>query len=316
MLKILQIYYEPRPSGQTTHVLSLIRGLDRQKYRLMLALPTHLQPCASAFSEAGIEVISLPLRKVVWGPSTIISLIRLIRNQQIDIVHVHSQEAGLPMRLVARLAGRSKVVYTPQTIDIRRTNWQWLYLLTERVLAQMTEAIISVNEFDRKRLVKLGISPEKIVTIPNGIDLDTFRKPVDVRRARETIGLSPGRPLVIQVGRLSPQKDPLAFVAGAAIVAHEYPEVQFALVGEGPLRDVVATSISELGLQKRVHLLGWQDEAFRLIAAADLVTLTSHWEGIPYALLEAMAWARPVVATSVNGCPEVVIHKVTGLLVP
>ena len=123
------------------------------------------------------------------------------------------------------------------------------------------------------------------------------------------------QPLTMQVGRLSRQKDPLTFAKGAALVLQHRPDAQFALVGEGPLRDAVASRVHELGLQGRVHLLGWRDRAYRLMAAADVVTLTSRWEGLPYTLLEAMAWSRPVVATAVNGCPEVVIDGLTGFLV-
>jgi glycosyltransferase involved in cell wall biosynthesis len=99
-------------------------------------------------------------------------------------------------------------------------------------------------------------------------------------------------------------------------VIQERPDAQFALVGEGPLRDAVAARIRELGLSGHIHLSGWHDKAFKLMAAADVVSLTSRWEGAPYTLLEAMAWSRPVVATAVNGCPEIVVDGNTGFLVP
>jgi len=316
MLKILLIYYEPRPSGQTTHVLSLIQGLDRQNYHLTLALPPHLQQSLPRLNRANLDIIPLPIRKLIWGPGLIRSLIRLIRRHKIDIVHVHSQEAGLPMRLVAWLAGTAKIIYTPQTIDIRRANWQGVYLQIERMLAHLTDLIISVNEFDRKRLISLSISANKVVTIPNGIDLTRFDALINPSHIREDLGLLAGRPLIMQVGRLSPQKKPLAFLKGAAVVARRYPEAQFALIGEGPLQAALVQQIQALGLQEQVHLLGWRDQAFKLLAAADIVTLTSQWEGTPYALLEAMAWSRPIVTTAANGCSEVVNHGVTGYLAP
>jgi glycosyltransferase involved in cell wall biosynthesis len=117
------------------------------------------------------------------------------------------------------------------------------------------------------------------------------------------------------VGRLSVQKDPMAFVEGAARVILQRPDVQFAMVGEGPLRDAVAARVRKLDLGDHMHLLGWRDDAVRLMAAADVVTLTSRWEGMPHVLLEAMAWSRPVIATAVNGCTEVVVDGETGFLV-
>lgn len=321
MVRVLQIYYEPIPAGQTTHVLSLARGLDRRQYCVTVVLPANLQRSIAAFRQSDVEVVPLPLRKVAWPPRAVFGLARLIRRRDVDIVHVHSQEAGLLGRVVARMAGARGVIYTPQTIDIRRVRWHRLYVLIERILAHATDAIVSVNEPDRRRLIRWGIPPHKIVTIPNGIDLSAevpsiVEGPIHVEGPRRALGLDQDRPLVMQVARLSAQKDPLAFVEGAALVVRQRPDAQFALVGEGPLRGAVAARIQELGLVGQVHLSGWRDEASKLMAAADVVTLTSRWEGAPYTLLEAMAWSRPVVATAVNGCPEIVVDGGTGFLVP
>jgi len=317
MLNVLLIYYEPQPSGQTTHVLSLAQGLDRSRYNVTVVLPANLQHTVQAFRQTGATVVPLPLRKVVWSPSAVSTVTRRIRRQNIDIVHVHSQEAGLMARIVAWMAGARRIIYTPQTIDIRQTRWRWLYVLIERTLASVTDTIISVNEADRNRLIRWGIPPSKVVTIPNGIALDAFAEgSVDARDLRRTLGLDENRPVVMQVGRLSAQKNPLAFVEGAARVVRDRPDVQFALVGEGPLREAVAERIRTLDLDRRVRLLGWREAAFRLMPAADVVSLTSRWEGTPYTLLEAMAWSRPVVATAVNGCPEIVLDGITGLLAP
>jgi glycosyltransferase involved in cell wall biosynthesis len=363
MLKILLLYYEPIPAGQTTHVLSLARALDRCKYRVTVVLPAGLDRSIAAFRRAGVAVVPLPLRKVMWSPRAVLALARLIRRQDVDIVHVHSQEAGLLGRVVARMSGARGVIYTPQTIDIRRARLSWLYVWIERILAYLTDVIVSVNEPDRKRMIRWGIPPHKIVTIPNGIGLsadatsvvegpalspstllgagvdetsvvegacpergpavrsrracpEPVEGPVDGGSLRRELGLDEHRPLVMQVARLSAQKDPLALVEGAAHVIRECPGVQFALVGEGPLGDAVAARIRDLGLDRHVHLLGWRDEARKLMAAADMVSLTSRWEGMPYTLLEAMAWGRPVVATNVNGCPEIVVDGRTGFLVP
>jgi glycosyltransferase involved in cell wall biosynthesis len=310
----LLVYYEPQWSGQTAHVLSLARGLDRERYEVTVVLPQNLEGGAAAFERAGARVVPLPMGKLLWRPGAIARLARLAREQ--DVVHVHSQEAGLVGRTVAWLAGARAIVYTPQVIDIRRGRWHRLYRLVERALARVTDAVVSVNEADRRRLMKWGLPPHKVVTIPNGIDLARFEVATDVQGIRRALGLEAGRPLVMQVGRLSAQKDPLAFVEGAAQVVQACPEAKFVLVGDGPLRREVAARVEELGREGWVHLAGWQPEAFRLMAAADVVTLTSRWEGMPYALLEAMAWSRPVVATAVNGCPEVVADGVTGLLVP
>jgi glycosyltransferase involved in cell wall biosynthesis len=313
---ILILYYEPQASGQTTHVLSLAQGLDSSRWRVTVVLPDHLTGPVRNLRESGVDVRPIPMGKLMWNPSALLSLVRWIRDAGFDVVHVHSQEAGLWARIVARVAGAPAIVYTPQTVNIRRARWHGLYALTERALALVTDVIISVNDLDRGRLIGWGIPSQKVVTIPNGIDVRKFEGPIDAAGLRTTLGLDPGRPVVMQVGRLSPQKDPLAFVDGASQVVRVFPEAQFALLGDGPLRDAVAEEIRRYGLEHHVRMLGWHENAFRAIAAADVVTLTSRWEGAPYALLEAMAWSRPVVATAVNGCPEIVVDSRTGFLTP
>jgi glycosyltransferase involved in cell wall biosynthesis len=315
-LKILQIYYEPQPSGQTTHVLSLVGGLDHEQHDLTVVLPQVLVSSAAAFEQAGAKVIPLPMRKGLWPIYTMRAVIQLIRETDCDIVHVHSQEAGLVARPLAKIAGAPAVLYTPQTVDIRRTRWHRAYTWVEWALAHITDRIISVTEADRRRMLQWGIPAHKTVTIPNGIDLTHFGATVEQKELRSSLGAPTEDPLIIQMGRLREQKDPLSFVDGAAKVLQQRPDAQFVLLGDGPLRSQVEERIRSLDLTRSVHLAGWRDDARRLLAAADVVTLTSRWEGTPYALLEAMAWSRPVVATSVNGCPEVVQEGQTGYLVP
>ncbi len=316
MPRVLLVYYEPEPSGQTTHVLSLARGLDKDKYDITVVLPENLQNSIEDFNQIGVATVPLAMGKILWNPRSIISLMRLVRKQGIDVVHVHSQEAGMLVRILARFAGTKIIIYTPQCTNIRNERWFWLYRLIEKYFSFLTDAIISVNETDRLRIIEWGIPKSKVVTIKNGIDLTLFMDSIDVEDMKGQLGLNEKQPVVMQVGRLNDQKDPLTFVKGASLVAQEYPEVQFALVGDGPLKDEVEAYIQDLGLKDQMHCLGWRENAYKLVPIADIISLTSRWEGLPYVLLEAMAWSRPVVATAVNGCPEVVQDGINGYLVP
>jgi glycosyltransferase involved in cell wall biosynthesis len=316
MRKVLLVYFEPQASGQTTHVLSLVNGLNKEKYAITVVLPSHLLRSISAFRQTGVTVIPLPMSKFLWHPDSIVSFVHLIREQEFDIVHVHSQEAGLIVRIFARAAGAKKIIYTPQCTSIRHSNWLWLYRSIEKILSFITDKIISVSEIDRIRIIQWGIPVSKVITVNNGIDLGLTNDPVDVPAWKEMLDLDGQDPIVMQVGRLTYQKDPLSFIEGAAQVIGKIPKAQFLLVGEGPLMDDVENTITDLGIQGNVRCLGRRDNADKLIAIADVVTLTSRWEGLPYVLLEAMAWSRPVVTTAVNGCTELVENGVTGFLVP
>jgi glycosyltransferase involved in cell wall biosynthesis len=316
MHKILLIYFEPQTSGQTTHVHSLCKGLDRKKFAITVILPENLKLSITVIQKTGVDVVPLPMKKIFWSIRAIISLWSLIQTQKFDIVHVVGQEAGLLTRLVAYFAGAEIIIYTPQCTNIRRENVFWLYRIIEKILSYITDMIISVNENDRMRIIQWGIPSSKVVTVPNGIDLDSFNNNINSTQIKRTLGFDEKRPLVMQVGRLSHQKNPLAFVEGATLVIQEHPEAQFAMVGDGPLKDRVEKYINELGMKQHIVRLGWKEKAFKIIGAADIVSLTSNWEGSPYTLLEAMAWSRPIVSTAVNGCNEIVKHEITGYLVP
>lgn len=308
VIRLLYVYYEPSPSGQTEHILTLVQRLDPARFDVTVALPDLLSTQVELFEAAGARVVTLPIRKLFWKPAAVAGLWQLIRQGGYDIINVNSQEAGMLARPLARLAGAKELFYTPHTINIRHQRWQGIYQLVEGLLAGITDCIISVNEADRQTLIARGIPASKVVTVYNGVDLDRFS---DLKHQPD-----PDRPVVMQVGRLSEQKAPLDFVEGARIVLRQRPDTRMILVGDGPLLEVVQEKIRKYGLQEQVVASGAQPDAFRLIQTADVVTLTSHWEGSPYSLLEAMAWSKPVVATSVNGCPELVLDGVTGYMVP
>jgi glycosyltransferase involved in cell wall biosynthesis len=316
MLKILHIFYEPILSGQSTHVLSLTKYLVKNGHTVTVVLPDRLVQEIDPSSLSGTNLIPLPLGKIFWKPNAVIQFRRLVRRGGYQIVHVHSQEAGLIARPLARLSGAKAIVYTPQTIDIRQNRWSKAYSLVERLLAMFTDKLISVNEVDRLRLIQWGIPASKVVTIPNGIDVDYSNEPPASPNIRQDLGIEPTCSIVMQVGRLAPQKNPLAFIEGAQLVLREIPDAHFVLVGDGPLKEVLEKQINALELGGRIHVLGRYPDANLLVASANVVTLTSLWEGTPYSLLEAMAWEIPIVATNVNGCREIVLDSETGLLSP
>jgi glycosyltransferase involved in cell wall biosynthesis len=313
VIDVLQVYFEPIQSGQTTHVISLSHELRRRGYRVTVAMPKNLLVSHKAIQQVGVYVFQLEMRKILWRPSALHSIGQLVRKA--SIVHVHSQEAGLVVRLVNRLVGSKAIVYTPQTVDIRQKRYQNVYQFVEKMLAIVTHKIISVNSSDRNRLIQWGIPEHKVVTIPNGIDLSKFNNKVNLESIRQQLGLVGSGPVVMQIGRLTEQKDPLSFVHGAAQIAKLSPNAQFVLLGEGPLRSRLVSFISDYGLEGRIHLAGYHEDAWKFIPVSDVVTLTSRWEGLPYSLMEAMGWAKPIVTTSVNGCSDLVCHVESGFLV-
>ncbi|NJD60842.1 MAG: glycosyltransferase family 4 protein [Anaerolineae bacterium] len=302
-------------SGQTTHVLSLSKELVLRGHDVTVIFPDAIREAHREFNAAGIKVIILPMGKLIWPMQSMREFMRVIQQERFEIIHVHSQEAGIIARWLSKVGNAPNIFYTPQTIDIRQRRWHKLYMIFERMFAGITTQIFSVSQVDAARMISWGIPAKKIQVVPNGIDLTQF----DNLEARDTIcgrlSLRTNRPVILQIGRLSPQKDPLMFLKGAGLIVSGNSEVQLVWIGEGPLYDHVKTEVASLQLQENIFFLGRIEKAYRYIPAADVVTSTSRWEGLPYSILEAMACSKPVVSTAVNGCAEAVIDGSTGYLV-
>ncbi len=237
------------------------------------------------------------------------------------IVHTHSSKAGILGRWAARAAGIPIVVHSFHGFGFhpyQPAPVRWFYIFLERITALVTTRFIAVSQANRDRAVRLGICRyENSVLIRSGIDIERYRCSEPSRaETRRELNIPAEAPVVIMISCLKLQKAPVDFVRAARIVAERIPAAQFLLVGDGRLRTAVEAEVEQSGLTSCFHLCGWRRDIPRLIHAADIMVLTSLWEGLPRAVLQAMAAGVPVVATAVDGTPEAVRDGVSGFAVP
>jgi glycosyltransferase involved in cell wall biosynthesis len=256
-----------------------------------------------------------------WDLLTILKLRSYIRAQRIDLVHTHSSKAGILGRAAAVLAGVPVILHTVHGWSFNDTQPAWLrgvYVTLERVAARFTHRLIVVSSRNRDCGLIHGIGREdQYDVIHSGIDIESFRRPPRNRESvRRELGIEPGQILVGTVACLKPQKAPLDFVRAAAEAHARDDRLRFILVGDGELAPQTHALVRELGLTGIVQLLGWRRDVVELLHAMDVFLLTSLFEGLPRAVLQAMAAGVPVIATAVDGTPEVVRDRETGLLVP
>lgn len=249
------------------------------------------------------------------------ALTRLLRRTRPAIVHTHSSKAGILGRLAARLAGVPVVVHTihgygfndEQPAVLRR-----LFIRLERSVAPLTSRFIAVSRANLDRGVDLGLFPRhRAILIRSGIPLASFERAGAMRRSdglRAELRIPDNAPLVGMIACLKPQKAPLDFVEVAARVARLIPEAVFVLAGDGELRGRVQERIDRLSLRDRIRLLGWRRDVPRLLAALDVMLLTSLWEGLPRVVPEAIAAGVPVVATAVDGTTDILKEGETGMV--
>ena len=232
-----------------------------------------------------------------------------------DVVHAHGSRAAAFARAADPLA-RRRVVYTLHGIhaDQGSPARRGILLGLERALRPRTARFVAVSRANRDKGARLGIlDPTRTAVVPNGIE---FPLP-DADRGvfRRELGVAEGRPLVLSVGRLDVPKDQATLLRAWGRLGAGHPDAVLALVGAGHLEEELHAVAREEGLGERVRFVRPRRDLASVYGDADLFVLSSLWEGLPYVLLEAMAYGLPVVATAVDGIPEVVAAGETGLLV-
>lgn len=251
----------------------------------------------------------------------LLRLARLLREQGFDVVHTHSSKAGLVGRLAARLSGtRATVVhhvhgwsFNPLQREAGRRATVWL----ERLAARPGFLLLACSEATSAEGRRHGIGRDEDRRVVHyGIERPALLRRRPRAAIRRRLGLAPRDLLVLQLGNLKPQKDPLTFARAAVLAGSALPRARFWIAGDGPLREETEALAASGGLADRFRVLGWRRDVPELLAAADVMVLTSRFEGLPLAVLRAMAAGLPVVATAVNGTPEAVHHGETGFLVP
>ena len=314
-LKVLQVIGGGEIGGAERHLLTLMRLMDRERFTPEL-LCLCKGPFAGLCREEGITTHEVVMRHKL-DLATVAPIRRLIREQNIDIVHTH----GVRANLVARMAGRAENVPVATTFHsvLRYDYSSSAEALVARALTRLTnnrtDTFIAISGAIKEDLVSMGVSPQRIQVIYNGLDVSLLTPGDSPDIVRENLGITPGQRVVAMVGRLHVVKGHIFLLQAAQRIITQHDNVVFLLVGEGPERRTIERTIRELGLEDKVVMTGFYPNMSELYPIMDMLCLPSLMEGMGLVLLEAMYFGVPVVATQVGGIPEVIIDGESGLLV-
>ncbi|NQU12260.1 glycosyltransferase [bacterium] len=245
--------------------------------------------------------------------SAVVRLARLVRQERIQVVHTHNAAPHFYGALGGRLAG-ARVLHTEhgKNLGDERRSWR-----LNRWVAPLTDLTAAVSEkVAEEALTREGVPRHRLRLVPNGIPVERFQAPVDRSALRRELGLTPSHLLVGTVGRLVPEKNYPLLIAAFARLAASGAAVHLVLVGDGRARADLERAVAARGLARRVSFLGTRSDIPALLGSFDAFVLSSDTEGMPMALLEAMAAGCPIVVTAVGGNAQLIGHDQQGLLVP
>ncbi len=315
-IRILQVIGGNDIGGAEKHLLALTRELnrDREHFSVHLVCLCH-GPLQEEAERAGIPAYTIPMRHAL-DLTVIPQLTKLMQQLNIAIVHTHGSRANLTARLAARRLNLPVVttVHSSLARDYRNPLVAQAALALDRITTPLAAKVITISDFLQQEVRQRGA--KSVVTIYNGIDQRDFQGINLVNHLRQELGLAQEGPVVAAIGRLHPAKGQQYFLEAAAIVRASHPTAKFLLVGSGPLESELRQQAQQLGVAGNVIFTGYISHVEKVFAVSDIVCLPSLAEGMGLVLLEAMYFAKPVVASRVGGIPEVVKNGVNGLLVP
>lgn len=331
-LKVMRLIARLNIGGPAVHTLLITERLDPARYESLLVTGVEaanegnmLDLMVERGLKGTIKPIVIPSLGREISPKsdlqTVREVLRLMRREKPDIVETHTAKAGFVGRLAARLARVPVVIHTfhgnvfQGYFSPAKTK---LFISIEKKLARSTDAIIVLSEQQRAEISTLGIGrPEQFHVIPLGLDLRPFLEGDALRgQLRRELNIDPAAPIVGIVARLVPIKAIHLFLQAAWQVLQTHPRTVFLIAGDGELRGELEAQARELNLGQSVRFLGFRSDLPRLYADLDGSVLCSLNEGLPVAVIESLASARPVVATNVGGVPDLVVPGKTGWLCP
>jgi glycosyltransferase involved in cell wall biosynthesis len=323
-LRVLFVVGNFVAGGAERHLLELWRRMDRTRFEVEIACFRREGQFSAEVADLGWPVHELGVGRRLYGPAGVRALARLanqVRRFRPDVIHGYLFGPNLLAVLAGRLCGVRAVVVAKRNVDAFETPRQ---RAMQRWIHRSATHVTAVSEAVADTVAAMGVPRERITVIPNGVDTARFLAPVSAANGGARRASLPerwpfdgdGTPLVGSVGCLAARKDYATLLDALALLGARGIPFRAALVGDGPERAALEARIVALGLEDRVRLLGERADVERLLPEMDVFVLSSREEGIPNALLEAMAAGRAAVATAVGGTPEVLRDGETGWLVP
>jgi glycosyltransferase involved in cell wall biosynthesis len=286
--------------------------MAKRGHKIMVAAPEN-SPLADMAQQRGVQVHPTPIGIRGWV-TAVPAFLKIIKQCEFDIIHTHGSIDSWTASVAGRISSRR-----PLIIRTRHKSTPVLRSLRHRFLyGRLPHAVVTTGEGVRQSLIiQNDLNPSRIISIPTGVDLERFQLTSPDASLRKEIGLRCQGPVIGVVAFLRPEKGLEVLIEAVKLMKKTFPVLECLIIGEGGEKLHLLTQIQRLGLGHCVHLVGFRNDIPALLALLDVVVIPSlYGEGVPQSLTQALAMARPVVASTDGGIPEVVKDGITGLLIP
>ena len=318
-LNILQVCDHLGWEGSRMHGVKrlfawMIPRFDRTRYKVSLVSLRKKDLSEETLDSLGIDIEYLHRSK--FDPATLTALLKIIDRKQIDVLHLH----GYGATTFGRLAGGMRRLPTILHEHANLTDTPWFQKVADRLLEPCTDIALAVSRSTAEFVRSARLVPaEKIKVVYLGAPVEEFSKPRtpgEIAAAREALGIRQGEFAVGSVTRLHDSKGNEFLVDAARSVIERHPEARFVVAGEGPLRPALEAQAARLGLGDRFVFVGFVKDVAAALSAFDLSVFPSLWEGTPLTAFEALASAKPIVATDADGLTDILDPGRTAWVVP
>lgn len=305
--------------GTELMVYSLIKNLDKERFNNQVCFLEAEGPITYYYQCLGIKTHHLNFSKRNFIGS-LIKLFLLLKKDKIDVLSIHGLRAHVIGRVLGRLAGVRVIIgglRSQITSDRGGGLVRYAGLYLDKLTFPLLTAYIANNKASIDYISVNGFDTRKIKYIPNGIKLDEFRRPTDKLETYKTLPfkVDSNSVIITCVANLRPVKNHIMLLNGITPLLKENHDLKLLLVGSGDIQKEVSNYIGLHNFQDSIFLLGMRNDIPEILAISDIFVLTSLWEGMPGAIMEAMAAGLPVVATDVGDVKELVEDGKTGFLV-
>jgi glycosyltransferase involved in cell wall biosynthesis len=320
-LKLLFVIDNLQFGGGERVFAQIINGLPQEQYKVFLASHPN-EEFLRAIHSASVHFFSTDFSKRL-NFSLIPRLSKIIKKNEIKLVHGQGTRAEFYARLASRLAGKSKYVSTiampVEGFDVGPIRKK-VYSLFDRFSENFVDRFLVVSDVLRDKMIReRGTPAEKVIRIYNGIEVDHYL-PQDQNGSRERIRNEfniEGRTLLIgAIGRLVWQKGFEHLVQAMPKVLNKLPQTKVLIVGKGPLRNDLEVLTRKLKIEKHIIFANFRKDVKEILSAIDILVIPSLLEGFPMITLEAMAMAKPIIATRIDGIKEQIVDEISGILIP